>query len=56
MPFSSSKKEKNASTIDFNLKDYLAPVDETGHILRENKKGKIPDTLLPKRVYQKIPE
>jgi REP element-mobilizing transposase RayT len=44
--FKSSDKA-SLPTIDFSLMDYLELVDTTGRILRENKKGTIPNSLMP---------
>lgn len=40
-----TKPERN--TIDFALKDYLSLVDTTGRLIREDKKGSIPEHFAP---------
>jgi REP element-mobilizing transposase RayT len=40
-------QEKDEPTIDFNLSDYLELVYTTGKIIREDKKGAIPENLSP---------
>jgi hypothetical protein len=39
--------ENQVHAIDFKLADYLALVDCTGRIIREDKKGAIPEHLIP---------
>ena len=39
--------EKNKPTIDFTFEDYLKLVDETGRIIRQDKKGAISNSLKP---------
>ncbi len=39
--------ENQVHAIDFKLSDYLALVDCTGRIIREDKKGAIPEHLIP---------
>lgn len=45
MPFMDNRSDKN--TIDFELKDYLELVDQTGRILRDDKPGRIPESFAP---------
>lgn len=45
MKFGKSKLQN--TTLDFSLSDYLLLVDTTGRLLREDKRGKIPDNLDP---------
>ncbi len=47
MPFSNSEEGDAKPAIEFSLCDYLDLVDETGRIIREDKKGAIPDKLEP---------
>jgi len=47
MAFANDAIEKGESKINFNLVDYLQLVDVTGRIIREDKKGAIPDELCP---------
>ncbi len=44
---STQKKEPVTPSIEFKLSDYLELVDQTGRILREDKKGAIPESLSP---------
>lgn len=49
MPFLSegSKATNVSEVINFSLSDYLELIDQTGRVLRDDKAGKIPDTLIP---------
>jgi REP element-mobilizing transposase RayT len=50
MPFEQDADNKPSlfsAKIEFKLSDYLALVDTTGRILREGKKGAIPESLAP---------
>lgn len=42
-----TNKNNEAPTIDFKLSDYIQLVDTTGRLLREDKRGAIPNTLPP---------
>ncbi len=48
-PFINNKKQKDISEhyINFKLSDYLTLVDETGRIIRSDKKGTISENLAP---------
>jgi REP element-mobilizing transposase RayT len=46
MPFAANNANNNP-IIDFKLSDYIQLVDTTGRLLRENKKGTIPNMLPP---------
>jgi REP element-mobilizing transposase RayT len=41
LPFIGNEHQEKTSGICFNLKDYLALVDETGRVIREDKRGAI---------------
>lgn len=49
MPFANntSSPKNTCNTIDFLLEDYLTLVDTTGRIIRDDKKGAIPSSLIP---------
>jgi REP element-mobilizing transposase RayT len=49
MPFVSNANspKKTCNTIDFLLEDYFTLVDTTGRIIRDDKKGAIPSSLIP---------
>jgi REP element-mobilizing transposase RayT len=48
MAFANGKSAANeAPTINFKLSDYLQLIDETGRIMREGKRGAIPQHLTP---------
>ncbi len=49
MPFANNhyKINKGVPAIDFMLSDYLQLIDSTGRIIREDKKGAIPDNIAP---------
>ena len=49
MPFSNgiNKPLSRGPEIDFKLTDYFKLVDETGRIIRDDKRGAIPETLTP---------
>lgn len=48
MPFDNENhQQKNHECLDFKLSDYLTLVDETGRLLRENKRGSISNSLAP---------
>lgn len=47
MPFANGKANSKTPCIDFKLADYLQLIDETGRLLREDKRGAIPDNLAP---------
>jgi REP element-mobilizing transposase RayT len=48
MAFANGKpQEEDEPTIDFRLSDYVKLIDTTGRIIREDKKGAIPDELSP---------
>lgn len=47
MPFSNKSKLSKDVSIDFTLNDYLKLIDSTGRILREDKRGAIPNSLPP---------
>jgi putative transposase len=46
-PFVGSRNAHTDSAIDFSLQDYLELVDWTGRAIRDDKKGSIPNELLP---------
>jgi hypothetical protein len=41
LPFISNEHQEKTSGISFSLKDYLTLVDETGRVIREDKRGAI---------------
>jgi REP element-mobilizing transposase RayT len=41
MPFTGNEQQEKTTGISFNLKDYLTLVDETGRVIREDKRGAI---------------
>ena len=41
LPFTGHEHQDKASGISFSLKDYLTLVDETGRVIREDKRGAI---------------
>ena len=41
LPFTGNEQQEKTSGISFSLKDYLTLVDETGRVLREDKRGAI---------------
>ena len=41
LPFTGNEQQEKASGISFSLKDYLTLVDETGRVIREDKRGAI---------------
>ncbi|MCS5710772.1 hypothetical protein [Candidatus Berkiella aquae] len=47
MPFANEKANNKTPYIDFKLADYFQLIDETGRILRDGKRGAIPDNLAP---------
>jgi len=47
MPFFSSAKKHQMPAIDFKLSDYLQLIDATGRIMKEGKRGKIPQRITP---------
>ncbi len=47
MAFANGEPDKEHQKIDFSLSDYLELIDTTGRVLKEGKKGSIPDKLLP---------
>ncbi len=47
MPFANGKSPSTGPTIDFALSDYLQLIDETGRIMRNNKRGAINQQLAP---------
>ncbi|MBS0287006.1 MAG: transposase [Proteobacteria bacterium] len=47
VPFANGNPLNDFPAIDFRLSDYLQLVDTTGRILRENKRGVIPEHLSP---------
>jgi hypothetical protein len=46
-PFKSVKSNELSNFIDFNEKDYFRLVDWIGRAIRDDKKGSIPEDLLP---------
>ena len=46
-PFVKSKGSTPTNGVDFDEQDYLQLVDWTGRVLRDDKKGAIPDELAP---------
>jgi hypothetical protein len=47
MPFAGNPREEMPKGLPFRLENYLEPVDWTGRILREDKRGAIPAQLPP---------
>lgn len=47
MPFKTTSQNHRMPMIDFRLKDYLDLVDSTGRVIREGKRGAIPQKILP---------
>lgn len=47
VPFANGSIRKNENAIQFKLSDYLALVDYTGRTIRADKRGFIPEHLLP---------
>jgi hypothetical protein len=47
MPFAGNPRNNMPEGIPFKLDDYLQLVDWTGRLLRDNKRGAIPDNLPP---------
>ena len=41
LPFTGNEQQEKTSGISFSLKDYLTLVDETGRVIREDKRGAI---------------
>ena len=41
LPFTDNEHQEKTSSISFSLKDYLTLIDETGRIIREDKRGAI---------------
>ena len=47
MKLSTTEKDKHQNSFSFSKEDYLQLVDETGRIIREDKRGFIPHTTSP---------
>lgn len=50
MPFSTKQNNfinRNCPSIDFSLSDYLELLDSTGRVIREDKRGAIPENISP---------
>ncbi len=45
MPFLTSKMKSDCTSIQFPLSDYLELVDSTGRVIREDKRGAIPEDI-----------